>query len=308
MRSRRSIALAVLPMILSSAGLATAQEAAQQPQISFESTELVPGLFMIEGVGGFGGGNVGLLTGDDGVVLIDDSFPPLTSTLLEAVAEITPDPIDFVVNTHVHGDHMGGNAMLGEAGATIVAHDNVRKRLVENGIQTGPGQSVPAPPEALPVVTFADRVSVHLNGHRADVLHLAKAHTDGDAIIHFPEADVIHCGDVFFSGLFPFIDLASGGSLDGYIEGQKRILELAGDETRLIPGHGPLSTRADLEASVAMLEAARDSVQALIDEGKSADEAVAAAPLAEFEAMSWQFIDSERMVRQVYAALAGADG
>ncbi|MEM7355596.1 MAG: MBL fold metallo-hydrolase, partial [Acidobacteriota bacterium] len=182
MKIRSALVLCLLASLLATPVLA--QAAAEQPQVTFKATELVPGLHMLEGVGGFGGGNVGLLTGDDGVVLVDDSFPPFTETLLAAVAEVASGPVDFVVNTHVHGDHMGGNEILGKAGAKIVAHDNVRGRLVADGISTGNG-SIPAPSDALPVLTFADAVSFHLNGHHAYVFHVAHAHTDGDAVIHF---------------------------------------------------------------------------------------------------------------------------
>ena len=174
-----------------------AQEAQQRPQVTFEATELAPGLHMIEGVGGFGGGNVGLLTGEDGVILVDDSMPPLTARLLAAVDRVAGAPVDFVLNTHVHGDHTGGNATVGERGAVIVAHDNVRARMVKEGMPMGGGEPQPVPPEALPVLTFGDAVTFHLTGQETHVFHVHSAHTDGDAVIHFQGADVIHAGDVF---------------------------------------------------------------------------------------------------------------
>lgn len=282
-----------------------AQEAQQQPEVTFEATELAPGLYMIEGVGGFGGGNIGLLTGEDGVVLIDDSFPPFTEDLLAAVQEVAKAPVDLVFNTHVHGDHLGGNAILGGRGAVLVAHDNVRHRLVTEGIPMGGQGHMPAPPEALPVVTFGDAMTVHLNGHQAHAFHVEAAHTDGDAVIHFREADVIHAGDTFFHKVFPFIDLDSGGSIDGFIAAQERILAMAGDATQIIPGHGPLATRDDLAAAVTMLKTVRDRIQALIDDGKTVEEALEANPVAGYAEQSWDFITSERMVRQVYRGLAG---
>jgi glyoxylase-like metal-dependent hydrolase (beta-lactamase superfamily II) len=302
--SPRTKLIVILLLTVCAPTLVVAQEAAEAPEITFATTELASGLYMLEGVGGFGGGNVGLLTGEDGVVLVDDTFPPLTGVLLAAVAEVAPGPVDFVVNTHVHGDHMGGNEQLAGLGATVVAHDNVRQRLVTEGISTGTSK-IPAPAGSLPVLTFADAVTFHLNGQEAHVFHLERAHTDGDAVIHFRSADVIHAGDVFFNGLFPFIDLDSGGSLDGYIAAQKEILARAGDATRIIPGHGPLATPADLSASIAMLEAIRDRVRPLVAEGKSVEEVLAAAPAADYEAWSWGFIDTERMVRQVYRDIAG---
>lgn len=284
---------------------ASAHQAAPavEPEISFKATELTPGLHMIEGVGGFAGGNIGLLTGPDGVVMVDDSFPPFASLLLESVAKVAGAPIDFVINTHVHGDHVGGNHLVGQAGATIVAHDNVRARLVRDGIVGGP-EPVPAPKEALPVVTFADAVTFHLNGQEAYVFHVAKAHTDGDAIIHFRGANVIHAGDVFFHGIFPFIDLDSGGSVDGYIAAQKRILEVADDATKIIPGHGPIAGKADLQASVAMLEDVKKIIGDLVAAGMSVEEVLEKKPLAAYESQSWAFITTERMIRQVYRGLA----
>ena len=302
---KHGISLVAILVTLALAPALFAQEPAEKPQVTFKSTELAPGLYMLEGVGGFAGGNVGVLTGEDGVAIVDDSFPPFTETLLAAVAAVASGPADFVVNTHVHGDHTGGNETLGKAGAAILAHDNVRGRLVKEGFTTDTGQ-VPAPPAALPVLTFADAVTVHLNGHDAYVFHVEHAHTDGDAVIHFRDADVIHTGDVLFNGVFPFIDLDSGGSLDGYIAAQEQVLALAGESTRIIPGHGPLATAADLAASVAMLKEARSRIGALIGEGKSVEEVLAAKPLADYEAQSWEFITTERMVRQVYRALAGS--
>ncbi len=296
----RSIATFAVLALLSLPTLA--QEAAQPPQVTFKATELSAGLYMLEGVGGFGGGNIGLLTGEDGVVMVDDSFPPHTEQLMAAVAEVVSAPVDFVVNTHVHGDHVGGNVTLDAQGAVIVAHDNVRSRLVKDGMRTGSG-SIPAPEDMLPVLTFADAVTFHLNGQEAYVFHVEHAHTDGDAIIHFRTADVIHAGDVFFHGIFPFIDLDSGGSVDGYIAAQKEIHAACKEGTRIIPGHGPLATCADLQGSIDMLEAAKTAIGSLIAEGKTIEQILEAAPLADYESQNWQFITTERMIRQVHRDL-----
>ena len=239
---------------------------AQETEISYQSTELAPGLYMLEGQGGFAGGNLGLMTGADGVVLIDDGLPPLTDTLLAALGKLTKDPIEFVINTHVHGDHIGGNAILGKQGATIVAHDKLRQRLVAEGM-TGANGKEPAPRDALPVLTFSDSATFHLNGRDAFVFHVEHAHTDGDAVIHFRKDNVIHAGDAMFNGIFPFIDLDSGGSVEGYIAAQRRILDLADEETKIIPGHGPLANKKDLKAAVEMLETAHARVRALVDAG-----------------------------------------
>jgi glyoxylase-like metal-dependent hydrolase (beta-lactamase superfamily II) len=296
---RMGIALsAVLSALLVSPVLA------QDTEITFKSTELAEGLYMLEGQGGFAGGNLGLLMGEDGVVLIDDGLPPLIDRVQAAIDELTQEPVEFLINTHVHGDHIGGNAVLGKEGATIVAHDNLRKRLEADGMPTGPGTRAPAPEEALPVVTFSDSVTFHLNGREAFVFHVANAHTDGDAIIHFREDNVMHAGDVMFNGIFPFIDMDSGGSVDGFIAAQERMLAMADDETRFIPGHGPIATRKDLQAAVDMLRDARDRVQVLLAAGKTEEEIVAANPLASYDEWSWEFITTERMTRALVRALS----
>lgn len=294
----RSIPAAACGWLLLAALAAGAQEA----EISFKSTELAPGLYMLEGEGGFSGGNLGLLTGHDGVVLIDDGLEPLAETMLAAVGDLAGGPADFVINTHVHGDHIGGNPALHAEGATVIAHDNIRRRLLD-GSATADGK--PAREDALPQVTFSDAVTFHLNGHEAFVFHIAHAHTDGDAVIHFREADVIHAGDVFFNGLFPFIDLDSGGSVDGYIRAQEQILSRAGDETRIIPGHGPLATKSELQAAHDMLVDARELVRALVDAGRSEEEVLDAAPLARYDDdWSWTFITTEVMTRTLYRGLS----
>ncbi len=296
MRIRLAL-LAALPALLVMPALA------QDSGISFKSTTVAPGLYMIEGVGGFSGGNLGLLTGEDGVVLIDDGLPPLTDMLLAAVGKLTDDPVEFLINTHVHGDHIGGNEALGKQDATIVAHDNLRRRLMTDGMTTPTGD-VPAPKAALPVVTFSDSVTFHLNGRAAPVFHVEHAHTDGDAVIHFRDDNVIHAGDVMFNGLFPFIDLDAGGSVDGYIAAQQRILALADEETRIIPGHGPLADKNDLRAAAEMLEDAYGRVRALVDAGQSEEEILAAEPLASYhDDWNWGFITTERMTKTLVRSL-----
>lgn len=192
---RRTLVATILFLV--SAGLSLAQ----QSEITFESIELSDGLYMLQGQGGFAGGNLGLLTGSDGIILIDDALEPLADKVIIAVEAHTEAPVDFVINTHVHGDHVGGNAALHKTGATIIAHDNIRQRMVADD----------ADKDVLPEVTFSNAVTFHLNGHTAYVFHVPNAHTDGDAVIHFPEVNVIHSGDILFNGLFPFIDLDSGG-------------------------------------------------------------------------------------------------
>jgi cyclase len=280
---------------------ADAQE--QASELTYKTTEVAPGLYMIEGEGGFVGGNMGLLTGEDGVVLIDDGLPPLTDGLLAAIGELTKDPVTYVINTHVHGDHVGGNEALGKHGAMILAQDNLRRRMVEKGLST-PDGDVPFPSEALPVLTFSDAMTFHLNGREAFVFHVEHAHTDGDAVIHFTDDNVIHTGDAMFNGIFPFIDLDTGGSVEGYIAAQEQILALANDKTKIIPGHGPLATRTDLETAVAMLKGAYASVQTLVAAGKSEEEILEINPLADYhDEWNWEFITTERMTKTLYRAL-----
>lgn len=286
MKTRISIALCTLSVAFAAA--------AQEQNISWKSTELAPGLYMLEGQGGFPGGNLGLITGDDGVVLIDDGLEPLVAVTVAAIESLTGDPIDFVINTHAHGDHVGANEVLHGKGATIVAHENLRTRMVKDGSNRA----------ALPELTFTDAVTFHLNGHTAKVFHVANAHTDGDSVIHFPEVNVIHAGDVMFNHLFPYIDLDGGGSVVGFIAGQKQIIAIANDETKIIPGHGALANKADLQAAVDMLEDAQARVKALVDAGKSQEEVVAGNPLADYEdGWSWEFITTERMTETIYRSL-----
>lgn len=273
-------------------GCAHAQDIATETAV----TEAAPGVYMLNGANGFSS-NMGLLVGDDRVVLVDDGMAPITADLVATVAELSDRPIDFIVNTHVHGDHVGSNATLADNGALIFAHKNIRKRLLED-----PG---PAGGEGgLPVVTFADGVNFHVAGQDAHVRHIAAAHTDGDAIVHLHGANVIVAGDLFFNYLFPFIDLDSGGTVRGFIEGQRRILAMANDDTVIIPGHGDLASKADLQAAVDMLVDAQARVEALVLEGMSEDEVLAANPLADYhDTWNWGFITTERMTSTLYRSL-----
>ena len=271
----------------------------QDNEIRVQSTEVVPGLYMLDGADGiFAGGNMSLLVGDDGVVLIDDGLPTTGPALLSAIEELTGEPVDFLINTHVHGDHVGSNAELHNHGATIFAHDNIRVRLLE---QTG---DEAVPPEALPEITFSDSVSFHLNGHKAFVFHVQNAHTDGDAVIHFPDINVIHAGDVMFNRLFPFVDLESGGSVEGFLAAQDRIIAMSNDDTIIIPGHGALATKADLILARNVLADSQARVRKLVDAGMSEDEVVAENPLSDYhDVWNWGFITTERMTRSMVQSL-----
>jgi len=283
---------ALCAVLLVGATIAHAQDIATE----IATTEAAPGVYMLNGANGFSS-NMGLLVGDDHVVLIDDGMAPITADLVATVAELADRPIDFVVNTHVHGDHVGSNATLAENGAVIFAHKNIRKRLVEAPDPAG-GTG------GLPVVTFADGVNFHVNGQNAHVRHVAKAHTDGDAVVHLHGSNVIVAGDLLFNYMFPFIDLDSGGSVRGFVAGQRRIIKMADEETIIIPGHGQLASRADLQAAVDMLVDAEARVEALVIDGKTEEEVLAANPLADYhDTWNWGFITTERMTQTLYRSL-----
>ena len=249
--------------------------------VEIKAEQVADGIYMLTGRGG----NLGLSVGADGAYLIDDQFAPLTDKILAAVKKLTPEPVRFVVNTHWHGDHTGGNENMGKAGAILVAHENVRRRMAAGLFNEAFNRKVePAPAGALPVVTFTDAASFHWNGEEIRVFYVGQpAHTDGDSIIHFVGADVFHMGDAFFNGMYPFIDVSSGGRIDGMIAAADRVLKVATENTRLIPGHGPVATKADLHAYRDMLATVRDRVAALIAEGKTGEEIVAAKPTADLD-------------------------
>jgi cyclase len=231
------------------------------------------------------GGNIGVCAGEDGVVLVDDQFAPLTPKIEAAVKKIHPGPIRFVVNTHCHHDHVGGNENLGKAGAVIVAHENVRKRMSKKQFIQFFEKAVPAYPKAaLPVVTFAEDVTLHLNGEEILVFHVAPAHTDTDSVVYFRNANTVHMGDLFFSESYPFIDTSSGGGSAGVIQANERVLGMIDGKTRVIPGHGPMSNKAGVERYVAMLKQCRANVLKLVDAGNSLKEVQAARPTQKYDA------------------------
>lgn len=270
-------------------------------KVEIKTERLSPTTYVLFG----GGGNIGVSVGEDALFLIDDQYAPLTPKILEALKALTDKPVKFLINTHFHSDHSGGNQNLGKAGAIIVAHDNVRKRLsTEQFIQAFNSRTPAQPKEALPVVTFSADTTFHLNGDEIFVFHVSKAHTDGDSIIHFRKSNVIHMGDNYFNGFYPFIDTSSGGHPDGMIAAHDRVLAMADDNTRIIPGHGPVSTKATLKAHRDMLATVWGRVQKLAREGKSLDEVLAAKPTADFdEKYGKGFFPAARFIEFLYSAL-----
>jgi len=273
--------VSALVLTLGVFALATTPAVAQDvSNVQIRTESLGGGVYMLVGQGG----NIGVSVGDDGVFIIDDQFAPLTEKILAAIAEITSESVRFVFNTHWHGDHTGGNENLGRRGALIVAHENVRERMsvdqVLERIGRAPSESPAAPEGGWPVVTFTEDVSFHINDDELHAFHVSNAHTDGDAIVHFVSANVVHMGDTYFAGpRFPFIDTATGGSIDGVIGAAGAALAVMDADTQVIPGHGPLSSRDDLREYRDRLKSMRDAVADLMAAGHSLEEIQAARPI-----------------------------
>ena len=279
----------------------------QQAQpVPITTTDLGDGLYMLQGRGG----NIGVLAGEDGVFVIDSQYADMAPGILNAVNEIAGEKPRYLVNTHWHGDHVGGNEIIGEAGATIIAHQGVRDRVTVDVTRDFFGQesTTPASPEAAwPVITFNDEMTLYLNGQTVRLIHAPDAHTDGDTFIYFEEADVLHTGDLMFSGMFPFVDITSGGSFSGFAAASQAMHDTIGEGTRIIPGHGPLSTRADIADILEMLDGTVSAVQAEIDAGKDIEAVLDAAPLTPWvEEWAWGFIDEARFTRLIYGDLVSS--
>ncbi len=262
-------------------GMAVTQ--AQQGDMSdvqIQVNQLTDNVYVLFGAGG----NIGLSVGEDGAFLIDDQFAPLSEKITEAIATVTDKPVSFLLNTHHHPDHTGGNENFGEAGAMIVAHENVYERLTEEQVINFFNMTIPPAPEvALPVITFTDEMTFHWNGDNINIFHAATAHTDGDSIVYFEKANVVHMGDLFFNGMYPFIDLDAKGSIAGMVAGVARVLEMIDENTQVIPGHGPMATAEDLQAYYDMLVTVQDRVQNQIDKGKSKEDIIAAGLTKDFD-------------------------
>jgi glyoxylase-like metal-dependent hydrolase (beta-lactamase superfamily II) len=260
-------------------------------------------VYMLEGAGG----NIGVSVGDDGVVLVDDEFAPLAPKIKEALRGITERPIKVVLNTHWHGDHTGGNAIFG-ADAPIVAHENVRKRLLAGGpARTVAGKSMdaipPAPKGALPIVTFEDQVMVHLNGEDIRAIHFPSGHTDGDVVIWFTQSNVVHMGDDFITTGFPFVDTASGGSVRGLIAAIDKVIPQLPADVKIIPGHGQVSTLEDMRKLSATLEDCVKLVQAEMRRKKTLEEVQQARPLAKYDDLGKGFIKADAFVETIFKEL-----
>ena len=261
-------------------------------QQDFSAVEIVPhhvagSFYYLEGAGG----NIGLSVGEDGVIMIDDQFAPLTDKIIAAISQLNNGEIRFLINTHVHGDHTGGNENMGKRGVLILARDEVRVRLSEQ-----------APKDALPVLTYNDTITIHLNGEEVHAFSVPPAHTDGDSFIHFRTSDVIHTGDVFRTTAFPVIDTNNGGTLNGTLAALGRLIGIAGPDTKIVPGHGVVSNRMDVIGFRDMILDVKSRVEPMVAQGRSYDQVAAADPTSAYNA---KYGDSERFLRALYSELSG---
>ena len=278
---RRGLASSGIALVL---GLVASPVGAQMEDIQIETVPVTDGVYMLIGAGG----NIGLSVGDDGTFLVDDQFAPLTDKINAAIAAVTDREVRFVINTHWHPDHTGGNENFGEAGALIVAHENVRDRMtVEQYLEVFDSRTPPAPVAALPVLTFSEEVNFYWNGDNIHVFHIDPAHTDGDSFVHWVRANVIHTGDVFRTTTtgYPFIDTSTGGRIDGVIAGANRVISISNSQTKIIPGHGQLT---DINAVIQyrdMLSTVRDRVRIMIADGFTKDQVIRAKPTSDFDAI-----------------------
>ncbi|HLJ74119.1 MAG TPA: MBL fold metallo-hydrolase [Thermoanaerobaculia bacterium] len=288
-------------MILFAALAATPLFAQQDfSKVEIKVTKVAGTVYMLQG----SGGNIGVSAGDDGIVIVDDEFAPLAPKIRAALATITDKPIKFILNTHYHGDHTGGNTEFSKDGP-IIAHENVRKRL-QNGTSVMGNATPPAPKSALPVITFNDRATVHVNGEDIRAIHMPHGHTDGDAVIWFTQSNVVHMGDDFFNGTFPFVDIENGGSVRGMALNVEAIVGQINDNTRVIAGHGPLGDRASLRAFGEMLHASLDAVDAAMKSGKTLDEIKSEKVLAPWDKWGKGFITTDRWAETLYRELGGS--
>lgn len=292
--SARFLALAFVVSLLTVSGFA--QRDWSKAEVKME--KLTEGVYMLTGVGG----NIAVSVGEDGVLIVDDQYAPMVPKIQEAIKGVTDKPVRFVLSTHWHGDHTGGNELLGKAKAEIIAHENVRKRM-ETGSKVRGSMVPPAAKLALPIITFDSRLTVHINGEDIRALHFAKGHTDGDSIIFFPKANVVHMGDHFFNMNFPFVDVESGGNVLGLIENVEKAMAAVPDDVKVIPGHGPMATKKDALEFVRRLKDIVAIVQAAIKKGKKLEQMKTEKILAKYDDMGKFFIKNDEMIEVTYNEL-----
>lgn len=296
--------------VMALSGVALGQQNTDYSKVQIKVTKVSGNIYMLEGQGG----NIAASVGEDGIVIVDDQYAPLAEKIQAALKDlkITDKPVRFVINTHYHGDHTGGNQPFANAGSTVIAQDNVRKRL-ETGGSAGNGGSVkmevpPAPKAALPVITFEHDVTVHLNGEDIRALHFPAGHTDGDAVIFFPKNNVVHMGDDFVRYGFPFIDVASGGSVQGMIDAMEKATAQLPPDVKVIPGHGAVSNLDDVREFVKMLKETAAAVQKALNEHKTLEQMKQERILEPWKKWSGDFIDSDKFIETLYNSLTGKKG
>jgi cyclase len=296
-------ALPFVVALLFSSTLATSQEQ-DFSKVQIKVTKVAGSVYMLEGAGG----NIGASIGEDGIVVVDDQYAPLADKIQAALKGVTDKPVRFIINTHYHGDHTGGNAYF-QKQAPVIAQDNVRKRLESGGI-AGNGGSVhmenkPDAKEALPIITFDHDVTVHLNGEDIRALYFPAGHTDGDSIIFFPKSNVVHMGDDFVTYGFPFIDVDSGGSINGMIDGVEKVISQVPPDVKIIPGHGPISSVDDVRKYLDMLKATRDVVAKALQQGQTLDQMKRARLLDPWKKYEGDFIKQDTFLETLYNSLSG---
>jgi cyclase len=300
-----SLALAVLAIAaLVSVGLVVLAPpvAAQQDfsKVEIKATKLGGNVSMLEGQGGA----IGVLAGPNGILMVDSQFAPLSDKIVAAIKQIDPGPIKFLINTHVHGDHTGGNENFGKLGVTIVARPQLRARLEKPNPGANGAPGTPAPPAALPMLTYDAPMTFHMNGEQVQLIPIPAAHTDGDTLVKFVNADVIFTGDFYRSMGYPNIDRANGGSLNGMLAGLSKIVELSGPSTKIVPGHGPVVDRTAVQAHRDMIVAIRDKIAPMVKKGMTAEQVAAAKPTSDYDAkVPGVGTTGERFVGQLYAEL-----
>ena len=292
-------------MILASAvAIATAVQAQQQTdysKVEIKTTKIGENFYTLEGAGG----TISALTGPDGVFLVDSQFAPLTDKLVAALKKISDKPVRYLVNTHVHGDHTGGNENFAKLGATIFSREQLRDRLAHPRPAADGTPGKPAPEKALPIVTYDHTVTLHLNGEEVRLIPVREAHTDGDTLVQFVNRDALAAGDYFRTTGYPVVDLNNGGTLKGILEGLGATIGRAGPNTKIIPGHGPITDRNGLVAARDLIIAARDKIAPLVKQGKTIEEVLESKPTAEFDSKVEGATpqSAERFVRWLYNAI-----
>jgi len=311
MHKQSSLCFALIVVGLIGASLLISREARGQQDFSkvqIKVTKVSGSIYMLEGAGG----NIAASVGEDGIVIVDDQFAPLAEKIQAALKGITDKTVRFIINTHYHGDHTGGNEPFSNAGSTVIAQDNVRKRLESGGV-AGNGGSIkmdikPASKGTLPIITFGTDVTVHLNGEDIRALHYPSGHTDGDAIIFFPKNNVVHMGDDFVRYGFPFIDVAAGGSVQGMIDALEKVSAMLPADVKVIPGHGALSNLDDVRAFVQMLKETSAVVQKAIDNHQTLEQMKQAKILARWDKFSGNFVNTDAFIETLYNSLTGQKG